>query len=68
YLPRLVRWHLEHRPPASHDGYAQRERELALASELATVLERPAGAARPTAADPKGSRFGRSLTVPPPEP
>ena len=32
YLPRVVRWHLEHRPPASHEGYAQRAGELALAA------------------------------------
>lgn len=30
YLPRVVRWHLEHRP-ASHEGYAQRPLERALA-------------------------------------
>jgi nucleoside-diphosphate-sugar epimerase len=29
YLPRVVRWHLENRP-ASHPGYAQRERERGL--------------------------------------
>jgi nucleoside-diphosphate-sugar epimerase len=34
YLPRIVRWHLEHRP-AGHAGYAQRGRELALAARLA---------------------------------
>lgn len=43
YLPRLVRWHLEHRPPGSHDGYVQRERELALARELTTVNAPPPG-------------------------
>lgn len=43
YLPRLVRWHLEHRP-ASHEGYVQRARELALARPLAPVPSRDAGA------------------------
>jgi nucleoside-diphosphate-sugar epimerase len=33
YLPRTVAWHLEHRPE-SHHGYAQRERERALASRI----------------------------------
>lgn len=47
YLPHLVRWHLEHRPP-SHDGYARRDRELALALELA-----PTGG-RGAVADPNG--------------
>lgn len=32
YLPRVVRWHLEHRPPRSHHGYAQRALELELAA------------------------------------
>ena len=27
YLPQVVRWHLEHRPSASHAGYASRARE-----------------------------------------
>jgi nucleoside-diphosphate-sugar epimerase len=54
YLPRLVRWHLEHRPSASHDGYAQRERELAMATDLAASPARTAGAARRTGADAKG--------------
>lgn len=31
YLPGVVRWHLEHRPAASHPGYAARERELEFA-------------------------------------
>ncbi len=35
YLPRVVRWHLERRPPVSHGGYAQRERELELVAALA---------------------------------
>lgn len=35
YLPRVVRWHLEHRPSASHGGYVQRSRELELAERLA---------------------------------
>lgn len=35
YLPRIVRWHLEHRPAESHEGYAQRPGELALAARLA---------------------------------
>jgi nucleoside-diphosphate-sugar epimerase len=34
YLPDVVRWHLERRPP-SHEGYAQRARELELAERLA---------------------------------
>jgi len=34
YVPRIVRWHLEHRPTESHFGYAQRERELELAARL----------------------------------
>lgn len=34
YLPALVRWHLEHRPPTSHAGYAQRARERELAARL----------------------------------
>jgi nucleoside-diphosphate-sugar epimerase len=29
YLPRVVRWHLENRPAASHRGYAQRGAEFA---------------------------------------
>jgi len=33
WLPRVVRWHLERRP-ASHPGYAQRERETELAERL----------------------------------
>lgn len=37
YLPRVVRWHLEHRPPASHEGYAQRAAELELAARLAAA-------------------------------
>jgi len=35
YLPRTVAWHLDHRP-ASHHGYAQRDRELALANRVAS--------------------------------
>lgn len=35
YLPRVVRWHLNRRPAASHGGYAQRARELELAARLA---------------------------------
>lgn len=35
YLPRIVRWHLEHRPEKSDEGYAQRPRELELAARLA---------------------------------
>jgi nucleoside-diphosphate-sugar epimerase len=34
YLPRVVRWHLDHRPPLSHAGYAQRDRERELAARL----------------------------------
>ena len=33
YLPRVVRWHLEHRPP-SHEGYRQRAVEGELAGRL----------------------------------
>ena len=36
YLPAVVRWHLEHRPPRGHGGYAARPRELALAGRLTT--------------------------------
>jgi nucleoside-diphosphate-sugar epimerase len=35
YLPRVVRWHLEHRPSESHPGYAWRAQEVALAERLA---------------------------------
>lgn len=34
YLPRVVRWHLEHRPATSDRGYTQRARELELARRL----------------------------------
>lgn len=34
YLPRVVRWHLEHRPARSHDGYASRALEMKLAERL----------------------------------
>jgi len=37
YLPRIVRWHLEHRPAKSHEGYAQRARELELAARLSAA-------------------------------
>jgi len=37
YLPRIVRWHLEHRPPLSHEGYAQRAGELELAARLVSA-------------------------------
>ncbi len=37
YLPRVVRWHLQHRPAQSHAGYGQRARELALAARLAAA-------------------------------
>jgi nucleoside-diphosphate-sugar epimerase len=40
YLPRVVAWHLEHRPAASHPAYSGRARELELAARLATP-ERP---------------------------
>jgi nucleoside-diphosphate-sugar epimerase len=39
YLPGTVAWHLDHRP-VSHHGYAQRERELALASRVASATRR----------------------------
>ena len=35
YLQAVVGWHLEHRPPQSHRGYAARPRELALVERLA---------------------------------
>jgi nucleoside-diphosphate-sugar epimerase len=35
YLPQVVRWHLEHRPPTSDRGYAQRAHERELAARLA---------------------------------
>lgn len=35
YIPRIVRWHLEHRPEHSDEGYAQRGAELELAARLA---------------------------------
>jgi hypothetical protein len=31
YLPGIVRWHLEHRPSASHVGYTYRAAERAFA-------------------------------------
>ena len=34
YLPRVVRWHLEHRPAGSHAGYAQRAIEGAVVERL----------------------------------
>jgi nucleoside-diphosphate-sugar epimerase len=34
YLPGVVRWNLEHRPEKSHPGYAEREKERALAARL----------------------------------
>ncbi len=34
YLPAVVRWHLENKPARSHQGYAARRRELALAERL----------------------------------
>lgn len=37
YLPRVVSWHLDHRPAQSHPGYAQRARELELAARSGTV-------------------------------
>jgi len=37
YLPPVVRWHMEHRPKASHEGYSQRAAERALASRLVTT-------------------------------
>ena len=36
WLPRVVRWHLEQRPTASHSGYARRPLELELAARLAS--------------------------------
>ena len=35
YLPRVVAWHLEHRPAASHPAYEGRARERELAARLA---------------------------------
>jgi nucleoside-diphosphate-sugar epimerase len=47
YLPRVVRWHLEHRPASSHAGYAQRALERRLAerhlTSRAKTLKRGAG-------------------------
>jgi nucleoside-diphosphate-sugar epimerase len=40
YLPRVVRWHLDHRPATSHAGYAQRARELELAARQALSMPR----------------------------
>jgi nucleoside-diphosphate-sugar epimerase len=37
YLPGVVRWHLAHRPAASHAGYAHRAAELALAARLSAA-------------------------------
>lgn len=37
YLPRVVKWHLEHRPEQSHEGYALRAAELALAARVAAA-------------------------------
>lgn len=37
YLPGVVHWQLEHRPAASHPGYAHRDAERALAARLAEV-------------------------------
>lgn len=34
YLPRVVQWHLDHRPAESHFGYASRDAERALAERL----------------------------------
>ena len=34
YVPRIVRWHLEHRPKESHFGYPQRALELEFAAKL----------------------------------
>lgn len=34
YIPRVVHWHLDHRPDRSHDGYAQRGKERELAARL----------------------------------
>jgi nucleoside-diphosphate-sugar epimerase len=42
YLPPVVRWHLEHRPQTSHEGYVQRAGERVLAARL---LESARGAA-----------------------
>lgn len=39
YLPRVVRWHLEHRPASSHPGYSQRAAEITVAARL----RRPVG-------------------------
>jgi nucleoside-diphosphate-sugar epimerase len=40
YLPRVVRWHLEHRPARSHRGYVHRARELELAGRPRVGLAR----------------------------
>lgn len=38
YVPRVVRWHLEHRPSRSHPGYARRALELELAAKHAAAV------------------------------
>jgi nucleoside-diphosphate-sugar epimerase len=42
YLPRVVRWHLEHRPARSHHGYAQRALEREVAARLGAPARRGA--------------------------
>lgn len=37
YLPRVVKWHLAHRPAESHEGYVQRAAELELAARLSAA-------------------------------
>jgi nucleoside-diphosphate-sugar epimerase len=37
YLPAVVGWHLKNRPAVSHDGYAFRNKERALAERLGGV-------------------------------
>jgi nucleoside-diphosphate-sugar epimerase len=39
YLPRVVRWHLEHRPSRSHAGYARRALELEVAEKHAAATK-----------------------------
>jgi nucleoside-diphosphate-sugar epimerase len=39
YLPRVVRWHLEHRPAGSHRGYTQRGREREVCARMLAARE-----------------------------
>lgn len=57
WLPRVVRWDLEHRRGQHHEGYAQRAREL----EVAAGLERRAKGVKPRRpASDEGEAAGRA--------